>query len=1223
MQAPKIDPRTYQDIVAQTEALAHEFAGWQPRDDGAPDAGQALIRIFGRFADLIVQRLNRVPEKNFLAFLNLIGTDPLPPQPARVPLTFRLADNAPVDTVVPVGTQAAAPPLAGEEDEVIFETEQDLLVTRSQIVAAYVYEPATDRYTDCLAQVRGELNAPFMLFAGTQPVAHELYLACDPLLLDAAGRPVRVDFYSPDQWQWETWPMQWAYWREDGWQPLTVTHQYVVAEQRWQITIAALPELTPHEFNGVEAGWLRVRLELSLPPAQPPVAPAAVGIGTNNNPIEYSAPFQPFGESYTYWYLDGAEGFACGGAIAQLALTLATGTGVAGAGLRLEWEYKTGATTWQQLGQSTPAAASAADSAANLQDDTHALTRSGVVRFRIPLGWELQDHRSRRGRWLRVKIAGGSYATMPTVVSLTLSWQWNLPRVQQITVTRGEEGGSAGAGAASRCVPELGFINSTPLDLGRDFAPFGNQPAYNDTFYVACDQALAQPGATVELALTLTNPVGSSGPVSAVTLDGNPSVIWEVYTGQTWQTLLTSPAPSGSPPKVVASPLSLTASGAITLNLPTNMRSTMVNGEERYWLRARLVGGHFGEAARYTGDAKVGYTLVPATYAPPLVRAATLGVTKAGTPAAGSVSATPSMLPITHCITRNGGALVDATAVAASSDDAVFEPFALLDAREPALYLGLDQPFAPRPFTLYVQVEPPRPEDVAAAMLQESQAETAARVSWEYSRGTGWAPLGALDETAMLTQRGLVHFVGPMDFSSQHAIAHEDANSPGTAQKRYWLRARWQSGDFLFPPQARRVLLNTTWTTQAATRRNEILGSSNGDPMQRFAAIQFPVLPGEWLDVRESELPLPAELAAIGGRAALTVRLDATGEPDEIWVRWLPVADLYSSGPRDRHYVIDRLSGEIRFGNGRQGMIPPLGQNNLRLTHYRSGGGAHGNRAAGQVVELKSSVPYIDSVTNHEAATGGAEQEALDRVKERGPTGLRHRNRAVTAKDLEDLAYAAAPDVARVAAIVPTFDPYQLWMNPGGGSGATAEHAAVHAGECGLVIVPHGDEARPTPGLHLIDRVRHYVQERSSATAELWVAGPEWVAVSVNVSVVPVSLALADLVIANVQNALNHYLHPLTGGVQGRGWPFGLTPRRSDLYALLETVTGVDHVRTLEVTLTPITAHGNQDELRTWLQRTQTHSTALTDVERGWQSWVNRSLVFAGEHTVRVVLESL
>src|SRR5919197_3626671 len=101
MPAPPIDERSYQDLVAETERLARQLSGWRPRPDGQPDAGRALIGIFGRFAELVVERLNRAPDKSYLAFLTLIGTSQLPPQPARVPLTFELAANSPVDAVVP------------------------------------------------------------------------------------------------------------------------------------------------------------------------------------------------------------------------------------------------------------------------------------------------------------------------------------------------------------------------------------------------------------------------------------------------------------------------------------------------------------------------------------------------------------------------------------------------------------------------------------------------------------------------------------------------------------------------------------------------------------------------------------------------------------------------------------------------------------------------------------------------------------------------------------------------------------------------------------------------------------------------------------------------------------------------------------------------------------------------------------------------------------------
>jgi hypothetical protein len=67
-QAPKIDKRTYQDLVAETEASVKDLTRWQPRADGQSDAGGALIRIFSRMAELVIERLNQAPDKNFLAF---------------------------------------------------------------------------------------------------------------------------------------------------------------------------------------------------------------------------------------------------------------------------------------------------------------------------------------------------------------------------------------------------------------------------------------------------------------------------------------------------------------------------------------------------------------------------------------------------------------------------------------------------------------------------------------------------------------------------------------------------------------------------------------------------------------------------------------------------------------------------------------------------------------------------------------------------------------------------------------------------------------------------------------------------------------------------------------------------------------------------------------------------------------------------------------------------
>ena len=127
-----------------------------------------------------------------------------------------------------------------------------------------------------------------------------------------------------------------------------------------------------------------------------------------------------------------------------------------------------------------------------------------------------------------------------------------------------------------------------------------------------------------------------------------------------------------------------------------------------------------------------------------------------------------------------------------------------------------------------------------------------------------------------------------------------------------------------------------------------------------------------------------------------------------------------SSAPDDRHYVIDRVRGVVEFGDGQHGRIPPSGSNNVRLRRYESGGGARGNVPARAANQLRSAVPYIVAACNLIAAAGGADIEPMDRVGTAAPR-CRHRRRAVTVEDYQDLAILASSQVVR-AECVPLVD---------------------------------------------------------------------------------------------------------------------------------------------------------------------------------------------------------
>ncbi len=290
-----------------------------------------------------------------------------------------------------------------------------------------------------------------------------------------------------------------------------------------------------------------------------------------------------------------------------------------------------------------------------------------------------------------------------------------------------------------------------------------------------------------------------------------------------------------------------------------------------------------------------------------------------------------------------------------------------------------------------------------------------------------------------------------------------------------------------------------------------------------------------------------------------------------MWTHWQEVPDFLTSRPVDRHYTLDTFSGRIRFGDGVQGMTPPPGVNNIRLTSYSTGGGVAGNRAPNTIVELKSTVPYVDEVVNHEPARGGAPQQSIEQVIDLGPRSLRHRDRAVTRDDVEDLAHLASADVARAKAVLPTgYEPLSLWLSPNRSiddppPDLTQHRDVTEAGTIGLIVVPNSTDERPAPGPELLRRVRSVVSTQLGATAQLWVSGPDWRQVSITASVVPKAGSAVDVVGQHVLSAIRRFLHPLTGGENGAGWPFGRTPHRSDLFLLIEEVPGADYVTELEV----------------------------------------------------------
>jgi predicted phage baseplate assembly protein len=139
LEPPRLDTHTFDQLV---DLARRRIPRYTPEwtDFNASDPGATLIDLFAWLTELTLYRMNRLPELNYVKFLQLIGLQLRPAQPAVADLTFTAQQGAEPATV-PRGTQVAAQPAGGGE-QLVFETETGLDLIRLPLATVRVYDGA-------------------------------------------------------------------------------------------------------------------------------------------------------------------------------------------------------------------------------------------------------------------------------------------------------------------------------------------------------------------------------------------------------------------------------------------------------------------------------------------------------------------------------------------------------------------------------------------------------------------------------------------------------------------------------------------------------------------------------------------------------------------------------------------------------------------------------------------------------------------------------------------------------------------------------------------------------------------------------------------------------------------------------------------------------------------------------------------------------------------------
>ncbi|MFD3525325.1 putative baseplate assembly protein [Streptomyces sp. NPDC058653] len=299
---PHLDDRTFQGLVDEAKRRVQQRCPeWT--DHNVSDPGVTLIEAFASMVDQLVYRVNRVPEKNYLAFLDLIGVRLHPPTAAHTDVTFRLSAPRPDPVVVRAGTEIATVRTETEE-AVVFTTSEPLSIVPCAF-AHLATRPSSGEALDRTEELTLGRDVP--CFGATPTVGDCLYVGLSAavpagvlvLRLDCTVEGVGVDPRRP--------PVLWEAWDGTAWTVCEIEKDDTGGFNRSGELILHLPRThSPAAVVRRTGGWLRCRL-IDAEPGQPTYMAPPVVRGVTAFTIGATVPAE-HAETVTDEVLGQAEG---------------------------------------------------------------------------------------------------------------------------------------------------------------------------------------------------------------------------------------------------------------------------------------------------------------------------------------------------------------------------------------------------------------------------------------------------------------------------------------------------------------------------------------------------------------------------------------------------------------------------------------------------------------------------------------------------------------------------------------------------------------------------------------------------------------------------------------------------------------------------------------------------------------------------------------------------
>ncbi len=498
--------------------------------------------------------------------------------------------------------------------------------------------------------------------------------------------------------------------------------------------------------------------------------------------------------------------------------------------------------------------------------------------------------------------------------------------------------------------------------------------------------------------------------------------------------------------------------------------------------------------------------------------------------------------------------------------------FRVSDYTENALYFGFSNKFVAGPISILM-------------LFEEESSYVGTNLRFEYSSIEGFKTLQVTDKTDSFSRSGLIRFIPPEDMA---AVKIE-------GKKCYWIRVVDVNGHFseknVYRPVIKDMIINTVEVSNIDTH-----------PLEEFVIDD--VLPGIVITLSADNI-LDAEVWVneIDKHTTEEIKDMMRNDPDNVFavydnyggfddffVRWNEVSSFDRSRAGDRHYILDRQSSRIIFGDGVHVAIPTVTTSTAIRVVARSCKGAEANIPADSIDGSMTRVDFLGSLYNPFPAYGGSSIESIDSAMNRAANIIGSRNRIVTMADYKNEILSFSDNINKVECIV-----------------GESVDGRKKDGLISIVLLMK-DFGK---GTHSFDRIvpklREHLEQRVELTAgfdAIEIVEPIAVSISVDIWMNRMSDETEYEVGLKLTDEVEAFLSPVSDALHP-GWEIGKLPGKSQIMMRLNALKTGAFIRRLVVTGTYTDASGKHEcdleklpENKFYVVKSGTHKAHVISEER-------------------------